>query len=292
MVEGIIIRGYSGFYYVAAEDAIFECSLRGRYKIKKQDFLPGDRVKISTVAGKEKGVIEEVLPRRSELVRPPIANVTQAVIVMAMSSPPPDLVLLDRLLVLVEVAGIRPIIVFNKVDLAKEEHSENLSDVYAGLGYQVFRTSAKLGTGIAELKVQLQDQISVVAGPSGAGKSSLLNALQPGLQLKTGEVGSKSQRGKHTTRHVSLLPLEAGGLVADTPGFSRLTLPSMKREDLSGFFPEFEPYRSMCKFNSCLHYKEPHCAVKEALEKGLIDYGRYKNYVQFLEEVINTERSY
>lgn len=292
LLEGIIVRGYSGFYYVQVGEKVYECSLRGRYRLTKQDFFTGDRVKIKPVEGKEKGVIEEVLPRQTVLFRPPIANVTQVVIVMALAQPEPDLVLLDRLLVLAEQARIRPVLCFNKMDLAKPQVSQELFNLYQNIGYRVLLTSAKQEIGIEELRDELKGEVTVLAGPSGVGKSSLLNAVQPGLKLKTGEVGKKTQRGRHTTRHVSLIPFKDSGFVADTPGFSRLQLPEMKREELSYYFPEFEPYIHNCKFNSCLHHKEPQCGVKEALAKGEINSRRYEHYLDFLAEVIAKERSY
>lgn len=292
LLEGIIVRGYSGFYYVKVGDKEYECCLRGRYRLTKQDFLPGDRVKIRLVDGKDKGVIEEVLPRQTVLFRPSIANVTQAVIVMALAQPQPDLVLLDRLLVLAEKAQIKPLICFNKIDLAEQDVKEDLYNLYTKIGYKVLLTSAKLGVGIDQLREELKGEITVFAGPSGVGKSSLLNAVKPGLKLKTGEVGKKSQRGRHTTRHVSLIPCDGSGYVADTPGFSRLQLPEMKWEELSYYFPEFEPYLPQCKFNSCLHHNEPQCGVKDALAKGYIDSRRYEHYLDFLAEVMADERSY
>lgn len=292
MIEGIILKGYSGFYYVLANDKEYECSLRGKYRLKKQDFLTGDHVLISvTEHGLNNAVIEEVLPRKNQLLRPPMANVTQAIIVISVKNPPPDLQLLDRLLIIVDNEGITPIICFNKIDLA-EEDGHDLASLYKGAGYKVILTSTKKELGIVELKEQLKNQVSVFAGPSGVGKSSLLNKIRPGLALKIGEVGEKSQRGKHTTRYTKLIPMQDGGLVADSPGFSRLNLPDMKREELSSFFPEFNAYVNLCKFNTCLHYQEPGCEVKAALDKGLIDARRYKNYLTFLLEVITNERSY
>ena len=231
MVEGIIVRGYSGFYYVQNGEREWECSLRGRYRIKPQDFLVGDRVVIQPLA-EGKGVIERVLPRKSRLKRPPIANVEQVIVVMALAKPEPDLVLLDRLLVLAGVEGIKPVICLNKEDLVSRETVESYSAIYRNI-YPVLITSVKKGTGIQALKETLRGTISVLAGPSGVGKSSLLNKIQPGLSLKTGAVSGKSQRGRHTTRHVQLLQVEGLGYVADTPGFSRLNLPPMLREDLS-----------------------------------------------------------
>lgn len=290
MLKGIILRGYSSFYYVLADEKEYECSLRGKYRLKKQDFLPGDNVLISLV-GNDKGVIEEVLPRKSRLIRPPIANVDQAVIVMAVKNPSPDLQLLDRLLLIAEYEGITPLICFNKVDL-DQKIGEELGLLYQKIGYKVILTSTKLSLGISELREELKNHISVFAGLSGVGKSSLLNLVQPGLALKTGEVGVKSQRGRHTTRYTSLLPLVGGGLVADSPGFSKLYLPELKREELCHYFPEFAEYAQYCRFSTCLHHKEPDCGVKNALENKLIDRRRYEHYLIFLAEVIAKERSY
>jgi ribosome biogenesis GTPase len=290
LLKGIILRGYSGFYYVLAENIEYECSLRGKYRLRNQDFLPGDHVLISALDN-NKGVIEEVAPRKNQLIRPPIANVNQAVLVIAVKNPLPDLQLLDRLLVCTDSQGITPVICFNKIDL-DEDRGLELASLYSKIGYKVILTSTKKDMGVADLKNQLQDQLSVFAGPSGVGKSSLLNMVQPGFALKTGHVGEKSQRGRHTTRHTSLMALQGGGLVADSPGFSRVYLPNISREELSQFFPEFIEHAQFCKFNTCLHHKEPDCHVKKALDKGLIDSTRYNNYLTFLFEVIDKERSY
>ncbi|MGC7870427.1 ribosome small subunit-dependent GTPase A [Desulfosporosinus sp. SYSU MS00001] len=297
MIEGVLLKGYGGFYYVYAEDRVWECSLRGRFRIKDQDFLPGDRVRILPESD-NKARIEGAEPRLNSLSRPSIANVDQALLVFAMTSPKPDLNLLDRLLIQVTHSAIEPIIVFTKLD---KYYAETLSpdskpqpfvsDIYRRAGYTVFEVSNKTGTGIPELRNRLEEKISVLAGPSGAGKSSLFNALSDGKQLKTGEISQKSQRGRHTTRHVELMVC-AGGLLADTPGFSSLFLPKMKREDLAGYFPEFEKYRHECRFSSCLHDKEPDCSIKAAQENGEISRTRYEHYRDFLQEVIAAERRY
>ncbi|HZK55397.1 MAG TPA: ribosome small subunit-dependent GTPase A [Desulfosporosinus sp.] len=296
MIEGVLLKGYGGFYYVYAEDRVWECSLRGRFRVKVQDFLPGDQVKILPEEG-DKATIEAVEPRRNALSRPTIANVDQAILVFAMTSPKPDLNLLDRLLVQVTDAGIEPIIVFTKLDKFKEAsittgvESHAITDVYRKIGYTVFEVSSETGQGIDEVGTRLKDKISVLAGPSGAGKSSLFNALSPGKKLKTGELSIKSKRGRHTTRHVELMVC-AGGLVADTPGFSSLFIPPMKRVELAECFPEFAERRHQCRFSSCIHVKEPNCAIKEALENGEISPFRYEHYVIFLQEVIAAERKY
>lgn len=291
MPEGVVIRGYSGFYYIQVEEEIWECSLRGRLRQARQTVLPGDKVKVTWLK-QGKGVVEEVLPRRSELIRPPIANVDQAVIVMALANPEPNLNLLDRLLILIEYEHIAPLICFNKADLADPGVEEKLPGIYREAGYPVAITSAKAKRGLESLCSHLQGKISVLAGPSGVGKSTLLNSLQLGLSLKTGAVSTKIGRGRHTTRHVELLPFQSGGLVADTPGFSILNLPEMKREELVGYFPDLNRNAQGCRFSSCLHDQEPDCAVKEALAEGRIDPGRYQHYREFLAEVIATERRY
>ncbi|MCB8813990.1 ribosome small subunit-dependent GTPase A [Desulfosporosinus shakirovi] len=299
MINGFLLKGYGGFYYVYAEDRVWECSLRGRFRVKDQEFLPGDRVNILPEEEEEenKATIESVEPRRNVLTRPAIANVDQAILVFAMTCPKPDLNLLDRLLIQVTDAGIEPILVFTKLDKYKEDalndgsEGHAITDVYRKIGYDVFEVSSETGQGIDQIAVRLTNKISVLAGPSGAGKSSLFNSLSPGKKLKTGQISLKSKRGRHTTRHVELMVC-AGGLVADTPGFSSLFLPEMKRAELTDCFPEFAIRRRLCRFNSCLHDKEPNCAIKAALETGGISPERYEHYLIFLKEVIEAERKY
>jgi len=290
MLEGIILKGYSGFYYVKCEEFIYECSLRGKNRLKKVKFLPGDYVAFEPLTDVS-GVIAEVLPRRNELIRPTIANVEQVIIVNSLVNP--DLWLIDRLTVLALWNHIEPIICFNKGDQVKEETISLYQDIYKKTKFPIIVTSTKTGRGINELKELLKKRISVVAGSSGVGKSSLLNAIEPGFELQTGEVSQKLNRGKHTTRHVELLPLALGGLVADTPGFSSLDLPlDIKREELPFLFPDFEEFRVDCKFSTCLHKTEPECCVRKAVLEGQINENRYSNYLAFLEEVIKQERSF
>lgn len=291
MLEGVVTKAYGGFYYVRAGEQVLECRLRGKFRLQKLNALPGDMVKIADL-GKGKGVVEEILPRKNELLRPPIANVEQVLLVFAGHDPEPDLSLLDRLLILAETQGLQPLVCFNKCDLLTREEREGLAGIYRQTGYPVEVISAREGIGLDNIRLALKDRISVIAGPSGAGKSTLLNGIEPGLSLKTGEVSEKIGRGRHTTRHVELLQLSLGGLVADTPGFSSLYLPEMQREDLAHCFPEFAPYREQCRFIGCLHDREPDCGVKEALEEGKIARERYANYLAFLAEVKEKERRY
>jgi ribosome biogenesis GTPase len=302
---GIIIKGYSGFYYVLeesmnqaeqspAEKKIWECSLRGKLRLKEQAFFPGDRV-VCTKVNKQKGqaVLEEVLPRRTELSRPSVANVEQVVIITALAEPEPDLQLLDRIIIMAVHQGVSPLLCFNKADLVSAQQVEELIKKYAPTGYPLVVSSAIKNWGIEELKTFLQHKVSVLAGPSGVGKTSLLNSLEKRFSLPIGEISKKAGRGRHTTRHVELLPLSCGGLLADTPGFSRLHLSrEMRKEDLSRYYPDFWSYQVSCKFKTCLHREEPSCSVRRAVEQGLLDVGRYERYLKILAEIIVAERSY
>lgn len=289
--EGVVIKAYSGFYYVKVGEKIWECSLRGRFRVEKKTVLVGDRVRIIPRDDK-RAVVDDILPRANQLVRPPIANVEQAVVVFALKEPNPNFDLLDRMLVIIETSEIKPIICFNKIDLDDPEHIKEIREIYRETGYPVLFTSAINATGVDELKELLKDKISVFAGSSGVGKSSLLNTMLPGVELKTSQVSEKIGRGRHTTRHTELLPLSLGGLVADSPGFSSLYLPEMAKEELVQYFPDLDQYAEGCKFSQCLHHKEPGCKVKEALEQNKIHPERYKHYINFLVEIASRERRY
>lgn len=288
--EGLVIKHYSGFYYVALGEQILECRSRG--KLKKDLVLSGDRVEVS-VLNNGQGVIEAVLPRQSELLRPPVANVDTVLVVVAQNNPPPSLWLLDRLLVLVAFHSLLPIIIINKSDLEPAPEAINLQDIYQSCGYQVIRTSTRDGEGLDQVIAAMQGRISVLAGQSGVGKSSLLNQVCPGLTLKTNEVSRKIGRGRHTTRHTELFPVPGGGWVADSPGFSVLDLPEgIDRAVLEGCFPEIEAESEGCRFKDCRHDKEPVCAVKEAMSEGRIAVSRYEHFQQLLKELQERERRY
>ena len=287
-MDGIIVKAVGGFYFVRAGETVLKCAIRGKIRRRLGQAMVGDMVDVRPVEDGE-GVVEEILPRRTRLTRPPVANVDRAVVVFAFKQPEPSAALLDRFLVQVHAAGITPAICFNKYDLLYSTDT-NIDDYYKNTGYQILQISAKTGYGLEQLPGLLKNHISVLAGPSGVGKSSILNALQPGWNLQTGVLSHRLGRGKHTTRHVELIPIPGGGLVADTPGFSSLNLPPLGREQLGGFYPEFDKYARQCRFNSCLHYREPGCAVKEAMRQGSISGRRYQNYLIMLEEVIESER--
>lgn len=282
MKKGIILKGVGGQYEVQTAEGLFLCTLRGRLRLDEQRILVGDQVEISGEEGR--GVVERILPRLTELVRPAIANVNQVVVVFAAENPKPSLLLLDRILVHAELARLDVLILFNKGELAAAG-AEKLRAMYAGIPYETLITSAKEGWGLAELQEKLSGRISTLAGPSGAGKSSLLNALLPELDLEVQTVSVRVQRGRHTTRTVTLLPLPSGGLVADTPGFSQLALEAGLGAELQYAFPDMNDYRDLCQFRGCLHRREPNCAVKKAVQAGEILAHRYEHYLRLLEEV-------
>ena len=294
MINGKIIKGIGGFYYVDTENGLYECRAGGIFRKNKITPLVGDRVSISVVDEEnKKGVVEEIEERDTELVRPPIANVDKALIVFAIKNPSPNLSLLDRFIVLAEKENLEIVIVFTKVDLDTDgELLGELKDIYEVSGYKVISVSNKLKLNIDKIKEELKENTVVFAGPSGVGKSSLLNEVDKNFELKTGEVSDKIKRGKHTTRHAELLKLECGGMVADTPGFSSLTLDDIDESELKEYFIEFDKYDE-CRFGSrCIHENEPSCAVKEAVENGDISKKRYESYIQLLNEIRSGKRRY
>lgn len=281
MLNGVIVKGVGGIYEVETEQGRLQCSLRGKLRLSVERVLVGDRVEVSLGSGG--GVVEKILPRINELVRPPVANIDQVLVVCAVRQPSPNLVLLDRILVQAELMGIASVVVFNKADLDRRR-AEELRALYSSIPYPTLVTSTVTQEGIAELRQALQGKVSVLAGPSGAGKSSLLNALNPHFKLQTGEVSAKIHRGRHTTRQVELLACDQG-YVADTPGFSQLQLEPDQEDRLQFAFPEFGRYRADCRFRGCMHRREPDCAVLEALARGEIAPTRHENYLLFLQEV-------
>ena len=286
MIEGRIIKGIGGFYYVDTDNGLYECRARGIFRKNKITPLVGDFVKISVVDEEnKKGVVEEIAERETELVRPPIANVNKALIVFAVKNPTPHLSLLDRFIVLAERENLEIVIILTKIDLDDDNTFEKIKNIYEPCGYKVIGVSNLEKKNIDKVKEELKDNTVVFAGPSGVGKSSLLNEIDKNFKLKTGDVSDKIKRGKHTTRHAELFELEFGGMVADTPGFSSLTLDDIEDVDLKDYFIEFDNYDD-CKFGSrCIHQNEPNCAVKEAVENGEIPKERYESYIQLLNEI-------
>ncbi|MCL4424719.1 MAG: ribosome small subunit-dependent GTPase A [Firmicutes bacterium] len=289
MLEGRVIRSRGNYFAVLTSEGELECQPRGRFRQEQLRILAGDLVKVTPLAD-DRGVIETVLPRRTELFRPPVANLDQVMIVFTVREPALQLPLVDRFLVLAEAHHLDILLVLSKIDLLDPEEIDEIRSIYRGTGYPFHAVSAWDGRGVDELRSALREKASVLAGQSGVGKSSLLNALEPGLSLRTGAVSEKAKRGRHTTRHVELLTMNNGGLVADSPGFSRLDLGFLNKEALAYCFPDFRPYIRQCRFASCLHQEEPRCAVREASEAGMIPAVRYEHYLEFLQEIKDWEK--
>jgi ribosome biogenesis GTPase len=291
-MQGKIIKGIAGFYYIYAEDGnIYECKAKGIFR--KDNFKPlvGDNVEITVLNEEEKeGSVTSILPRRNSLIRPAVANVDQAFLIFAMENPKPNFLLLDRFLIMMEQQEIPAVICFNKKDVGEKEEMEKLYEIYTGCGYRVVLSSTYEGEGMDEIHEILKGKTTVVAGPSGVGKSSITNCMQGEVQMETGEISKKLKRGKHTTRHSQVIPVEKNTFLVDTPGFSSLYLTDMKEEELRDYFPEFVMYEPQCRFQGCMHIHEPGCAVKKALSEGKISQQRYDNYLALYEELKEKRR--
>lgn len=292
MVQGKIIKGIAGFYYVYTEEkGVCECRARGIFRNQGQKPLVGDDVEIEILdEEKKEGSLIRILERKSELVRPAVANVDQALVIFAAARPRPNLSLLDRFLIMMDRQELRTIICFNKKDQASAEELERLKKIYADCNCRVLFLNALQGEGVDEVRELLLKHTTTVAGPSGVGKSTLINALIPEAEMETGSISRKIDRGKHTTRHSELFRLEAGSYIFDTPGFSSLELDQMEKEELRYSFPEFRPYEGRCRFQGCVHMEEPGCRVKEAVEAGKISSFRYDSYTGLFRELKERER--
>lgn len=309
-LEGLVIKAVNVWYDVHTAEGVVPCQPRGRLKLRREStgpgpregapaILVGDRVRCRRLADGT-GVIDEVLPRRSALIRPPVANADQVLAVFTAGPSGPDLDLVDRILALAAHEGLAAVLALNKIDLMppdERERLERLAGVYRAAGYPFHLTSALSGEGLDGLAASLRGRVTVLAGRSGVGKSSLLNAVIPDLALRTGAVSRAGDRGRHTTRHVELLPMPApgpggeggdpaaAGWVADAPGFSRLDLAPVSPEELAAGFPELAALAEQCRFRGCLHEREPGCGVTAAVHRGDVDAGRYARYAAFLAEI-------
>lgn len=285
MLEGRLIKGIGGFYYVEAADAIYECKARGVFRKRGITPLVGDMVKF-TVNDNAENTIDEIMPRRNSLVRPPLANLEQLFIVSSMVEPAVNTFVLDRLIAIAEYKNIEPVIVFTKTDLCDD--FQQYVDIYSGAGFKVVVCDNKSGKGADEIKALLTGKISAFTGNSGVGKSTLLNNIDKSLGLETGITSKKLGRGKHTTRHSQLYKIN-DGYVADTPGFSAVDLERCEKilkDDLPNCFREFEPYLDSCRFmTNCSHINDKGCAVKEAVDNGKISKSRHDSYVALYNEV-------
>ncbi len=281
-LDGIILKGIGGFYYVEVAGAVYECKARGAFRKSGIKPLAGDRVEIS-INDKAENTIDVIKERTSLMLRPPVANIDRLFIVASAKEPNPVMLIIDRLTAIAVSRGIEPIIVFTKSDLAPvDEYVE----IYRNAGIRTISVSSVNGDGVEEVKAELKNHISAFCGNSGVGKSTLLNAIDPSLGLKTAEISDKLGRGRHTTRQSELFKVE-GGYVADTPGFSSLELEETEvilKDDLPYAFPEFEQYIGTCKFTSCLHVKDKGCRIIEAVENGEIPKSRHESYCVMMEQ--------
>lgn len=291
-MQGKIIKGIAGFYYIYGEDGqLYECKAKGIFR--KDNFKPlvGDNAEITVLdEEKKEGSVTKILPRKNSLIRPAVANVDQAFVIFAMDDPKPNFLLLDRFLIMMEQQGIPAVICFNKKDLGEQEELEYFYNTYSQCGYQVILSSTREGDGMEEIRSILRGKTTVVAGPSGVGKSSITNCMQGEIQMETGEISRKLKRGKHTTRHSQVIPVEKDTFLVDTPGFSSLYLTDMEEDELRNYFPEFLEYEPQCRFQGCRHIHEPDCGIKAALAEKKISQLRYEDYLTLYEELKEKRR--
>lgn len=292
MMQGKIMKGIAGFYYVdTVESGIYECKAKGIFRKEKKKPLVGDNVEIVVTHEEDReGNIISILPRANEMIRPAAANVGQALILFALKDPDPNLPLLDRFLVAMEKRGIPAAILFNKSDLVPDDEKERIQEIYSRSGCKVLFSSLEKGVGLPGIMEYLKGQTTLLAGPSGVGKSTLTNACQSNVHMETGAISKKLQRGKNTTRHTELIPCGDGTYLMDTPGFTSFELMHMEKEELRHYYDEFAEYEGRCRFDGCVHVHEPDCAVKEAVQNGLINRVRYESYCDIFEELKEREK--
>ena len=290
-MQGKIIRGIAGFYYVHNGSRIYQCKAKGIFRKDGIKPLVGDDVEMDVIDDKTgEGNIIRILPRKSEIIRPAVANVDQALIVFAIARPEPNFNLLDRFLIMMQQKGLPCIIAFNKQDIAGEDEKEYIRRSYEDCGCRVHFISVAAGEGIEGLKNELLHKTTTLAGPSGVGKSSLINELKQQMIMETGSVSEKIERGRHTTRHSELIAIDEDTYILDTPGFSSLRLFDLDKNELKDYYSEFAEYEGECRFLDCLHINEPDCKVKQAVDQGKISGLRYGNYLKLIEEIKISEK--
>lgn len=291
-MQGKIIKGIAGFYYVHVEgQGIFECKAKGIFRKEHVKPLVGDNVDMDVLDERDRlGNIRRILPRKSALIRPAVANVDQALILFAIVKPNPNFNLLDRFLIRMERQHLPTLICFNKQDIATSEEKESLRRAYETCGYQVLFISALENEGLEEVRGLLHGKTTTLAGPSGVGKSSLINKLAPAANMETGAISEKIERGRHTTRHSEIIALGEETYIVDTPGFTSLDISEITKEELGRYYPEFLQYEPECRFRGCAHMSEPSCGVKDAVEAGRISRVRYDNYRVLYQELKEVKR--
>ena len=296
--KGIVIKGVGGFYFVDTGTRVFRARGRGILKRNKSLIIVGDEVEAAPpVPGDDDGVIIRILPRKNSFSRPPVSNIDKIIVVFSLKDPEPNLEVIDRLLVMAEKKDIEPIVCINKLDLDDGETVERLKSVYEPI-YPTVTTCCNSKSseddwendyGFKELKKLISGYRVALAGPSGVGKSSLTNKIIPDAMMETGEISDKTSRGKHTTRHVEMIPLE-NGYIYDTPGFTSFDLVDIEENELQNYFPEIKAVSEKCKFRDCLHIKEPECCVLEQVREGKIAKSRYESYISSLNEIREKNR--
>ena len=291
-MTGRIIKALAGFYYVKLSDgSTYACRAKGIFRKRGVSPLVGDLVEMDITDKKDmEGNVTAILPRKNSLSRPPVANVDQALVVFSIHTPDINHSQLTKFLVIMESKGITPVIVFQKMDLASEEEMQEVREIYKPCGYPICFVSAMEGKGLEEVYATLGEKVTTVAGPSGAGKSSLINALLGRSLLEVSAVSKRTGRGRQTTRHTELVELGEKAFLFDTPGFSQVELFGIEKEGLSALFPEFAAHEENCRFRGCAHRNEPQCAVKAAVEDGLVSGQRYRDYCLLYDELVEQER--
>jgi ribosome biogenesis GTPase len=288
--EGIILKGVGGFYDVlSAKDytSVYTCKVRGIFR-KESCFSPltGDRVSYEILdENKHVGHITRILERRNSFVRPPVANIDQLAIVIAVANPGPDLALVDKLIITCLDKKIEPLIILNKIDLDKNCFVEKLRKSYKKTGFPIVLLSKFQKDSYYALHQKLKGFTTAFAGQSGVGKSTILNIIMDNWLMETGSLSGKTRRGKHTTRHVQLFMLNEGGFILDTPGFSNFTVSEISHQNLDSYYPEFREALGLCRFTGCSHISEPDCKVRELVNNGEVDEGRYKRYTELYKEL-------
>lgn len=283
-MEGTIIKGIAGFYYVESGKKIFECKAKGAFRNNNITPCVGDIVEFSC-PDDGYAFIEAILPRKNHLIRPPISNIDLLLIVVSVSDPEPNMIVIDKMIATACVNNIEPVVIISKVDL---KSPTELLKIYSSAGIKTITVSSVTEKGIDEVKALLKDKISVFCGNSGVGKSTLLNLIDENFAMETGAISKKLKRGKHTTRHVELFKLPFGGAIADSPGFSSIDCSKfniLSKNELGSCFKEFTPFIGNCKFSSCTHTSEPGCAIIEAVKSSKIHQSRYASYLHIYNEL-------
>ena len=285
-MQGLIIENISNLYKIKIKNKIYDANARGRFKKEEITPVVGDKVEIKILDEENsKAVIEKILPRSTYIKRPKMSNITQLILVVSSKNPKPDLLLLDKQLAFAEYLGITPIIVLNKTDLDKKEEFKEIKSVYEKIGYKVIKTVAKEEKGIKELKNVLKNNINAFSGNSGVGKSTLINAIFKNNITQEGEISQRNKKGKNTTTSTVIYEIDKNTYIADTPGFSTFDISEIEYRELDKYFKEFKPLLESCEFVGCTHIKEENCGIKQAIEQGKVDSGRYERFCKIYEEL-------